>query len=415
MEEEKVKQLPPRVIQHMSEFDTTYHPGIDPKDLIHLVHDTVVSELNAEDFGSPPPSKGEIFCYNCGLDDDHARHGYTSRVKIKHIRQNNAIWELGGPDGPWLLKDEINTAKDCKSVDYTVQKFLRDANLGLPLVEMYKFGGGDKKFNFTMMSRAKGKPLGELREIICNEQYKDLEMDLIKHIKSIRQFTSPSHAERRNEEEWLENLTPAMRKALLWKLWTRNKAGLQNPTRRDAWVKRADEHIVKIKAGFPKGGPYVLTHGDLHDLNIYGSNDNSDQKWKVTAIIDWETAGYFPWWVEIARNPRLLCGPGTIEEKILEFCPPTFNKEDWDPMMKAIESVGKLWSEGGYVAMSSHGKGGANTWYSKEFCECHKHHDAFDPELSDPDDDPESECFRDKYDFDKDEREFLRWFKTIST
>ncbi|TGO40430.1 hypothetical protein BHYA_0037g00290 [Botrytis hyacinthi] len=401
MEEEKIQKLSPRVIQHMTEFDNTCnpysglvlmryikdHPGVDLKDLVHLVHDTIIGYLNIEDFEFPSPGKGEILCYNCGLNDRKARAGYTSRVKISYIKHNNAMWELGGSDGPWILRDEINTAKNSWSVDYTVQKFLRDANLGLPLVEMYRFGGGDGRFNYTMMSRAKGKLLMELGENLCDEQNADLEMDLIKYIKVIRQFTSP-HMRRvdggelhdnyignyfgfpcvnteRNEEEWLENLTPAMRKGLLWKLWRRDKAGLDDPTRRDAWVKSADEHIVEIEVGFPKGGPYVLTHGDLSDANIFGSNDNVDQKWKVTAIIDWETAGYFPWWVEIARNPVLLSGPGTTEEKILGFCTPTFNKEDWEPMMKAIKSVSKLWSSGGTVGRSSHGNGGANRWYSK--------------------------------------------------
>ncbi|KAF7902596.1 hypothetical protein EAF00_002499 [Botryotinia globosa] len=452
MEEEKVQKLPPRIIQHMTEFDTTYHPGVDPKDLVHVVHDTIIGDgdLKFDDFEFPRGHGQIILCYNCGLDDQDASSGYTSRVKISYIKHNNAMWELGGPDGPWILRDEINTAKNPWSVDYTVQKFLRDANLGLPLVEMYRFGGGDGRFNYTMMSRAKGKTLMELEEDLCDEQNADLDMDLKKHIKTIRQFTSP-HMRRvdggelhdnyigncygfpcvktgRNEEEWLENLTPAMRKGLLWTCWRKNKAGLYNPTIRDAWIKSTDEHIAKIKAGFPKGGPYVLTHGDLSGANLFASNDNADQKWKITAIIDWETAGYFPWWVELARNPFLLGGPGTTEENILGFCPPTFNKEDWEPMMKAIKSVSTLWSSGGTVGRSSHGKGGANKWYSKEFCECHKskkqflewdmgwpqeHHDAFDPEISDPDDDPEIENFN--YDFDKDEREFLRWFKTIST
>ncbi|TGO17527.1 hypothetical protein BPAE_0424g00010 [Botrytis paeoniae] len=180
------------------------------------------------------------------------------------------------------------------------------------------------------MSRAKGKPLGELREIICNEHPHMRRVDggelLDNHIGNCYGF--PCVKTGRNEEEWLENLTPAVRKALLWKLWRRNKAGLKNPTRRDAWVKMADAHIVKIKADFPKGGPYVLTHGDLHDLNLYGSNDNADQKGKITATIDWETAGYFPWWVELVRNSRLLRGHGTLEERVSGFGLPTFNKED---------------------------------------------------------------------------------------
>ncbi|KAM0140859.1 hypothetical protein ACHAP3_002541 [Botrytis cinerea] len=460
MAEENVKRLPPRVIQHMVEFDNTYHPGVDPKDLIHSVHDTIVSELNPEGFLENlhrPPAWGQILCYNCGLTGQNARSGYTSRVKIRSIRHNNALWELGGPDGQWLLKDEMNLAKDSRSVDYSVQKFLRDANIGIPLVEMYRFGGGDEKFNFTMMSRAKGTPLLDLYGTICDDQYRDLEFDLIKHVKNIRQFTSP-HMQRvdggklldnyigncygfpcvetgRNEEEWLENLTPGLRKTLLHELWRKNEAGLKDPKKRDAWVKTADARVAELKANFPKGGPYVLTHGDLNPSNIYGSDDNAEQKWKITAIIDWETAGYFPWWVEFARSPSLLRGPKDIvrrslEERLLDFCPPGFNTGDFNPMMDAIKTFADLWFTMGRVGNTIHGNGaGANNWYSKEFCECHKirrqfieydmgwpqeHHDVFDPELTDSEDDKESIYYPDKYNFDADEREFLRWFKSIS-
>jgi hypothetical protein len=59
-----------------------------------------------------------------------------------------------------------------------------------------------------------------------------------------------------NEEEWLENLTPAMRKGLLWELWIQNKRDT-NQLIRDSWGKKVDEKIVQHKVNFSRGGPYV--------------------------------------------------------------------------------------------------------------------------------------------------------------
>lgn len=55
------------------------------------------------------------------------------------------------------------------TTDYTTQKFLRETNSGVPLVEMHRFGGKDEKFNFTVMSRTKGKEMGEAADGLCDE------------------------------------------------------------------------------------------------------------------------------------------------------------------------------------------------------------------------------------------------------
>jgi hypothetical protein len=48
-----------------------------------------------------------------------------------------------------------------------------------------------------------------------------------------------------------------------------------------------------MQQNFPVGPPYVLTHADLNLGNILVHEG------KIVAIIDWELAGYYPWWVEI--------------------------------------------------------------------------------------------------------------------
>jgi aminoglycoside phosphotransferase (APT) family kinase protein len=53
-----------------------------------------------------------------------------------------------------------------------------------------------------------------------------------------------------------------------------------------------EKEFQKLKDNFPKPEPYVLTHRDLTLGNIMIKDD------KITAIIDWEYAGYYPWWAE---------------------------------------------------------------------------------------------------------------------
>ncbi|KAH6521228.1 hypothetical protein HBI81_152750 [Parastagonospora nodorum] len=52
-----------------------------------------------------------------------------------------------------------------------------------------------------------------------------------------------------------------------------------------------EEKLKDLKDIFPDGGPYVLTHADLNSGSIIVN------KGKIQAIIDWELAGYYPWWI----------------------------------------------------------------------------------------------------------------------
>lgn len=416
---------------------------MDSKDLIHLVHGTVVGENDGPFYAIRSHEDNEkIQCVNCGVTADRLRYGYTSRVSLMYVRQNSAIWALGGPNGQWLLRDELNLPDFSVGKDFAAQKFLRDNNSGIPLVDQYRFGGGDDKFVFTIMSRAKGKLWLDALDELSEEEHRGLVIDLSNQVKKTRQFTSP-HMQRvdggelrdiallncsgfgckktgRNEEEWLENLTIPMRKALLARYWRRNEAGLQDPAVRNAWVKEADEKISKLKADFPKGGPYVLTHGDLHRGNIFVSNDNEEKKWKITAIIDWEAAGYFPWWVGIIDKFN------NSQEGLSEYCPPGFDTKNWEPMRKIILEVKDIALSGGYHGQSKHGPE-ANTWYTqKRVCESpithrcfvetdlgwtNEHQDLFEVPLTDSEEDSDED---ENNKHNKHVRKFLRWFMEIS-
>ncbi len=126
---------------------------------------------------------------------------------------------------------------------------------------------------------------------------------------------------------------------MLYDIWIRNKGWNANQTVLDSWIREVDEKVAQLKAKFPRGGPYVLIHGDLHPSNIFISDDNPEKKFKVSAIIYWEFAGFFPWWVECFRA-RL---PGSMEEILghdTDFYHPEYSeKKDCNSIRKPVDDV----------------------------------------------------------------------------
>ncbi|CZR65499.1 uncharacterized protein PAC_15399 [Phialocephala subalpina] len=454
VEVERTK-LPRRVMRDKIEFDNTYHPGVDGSDLVHEVHSMRVGERKlypgaipftsieiSEARGNPKP-----LCHNCGwtTQQELDSGGYTSRLKVMYLRKNSAIWELGS-NGPWMLKDEPNNGNSAWHTDYTAQQFLRKEKPNLPLVEMHKFGGPDDKFHFTIMARAKGSTIGTIWHTLTREQKNDVFQDLKHCVKEWRQITRP-HMQRvdgselrdpiigncdgrgciktgRDEEEWLENLTPAMRKGFLWLLWIRNNGSGADQCTRASWVEEVDEKVSQMKANFPRGGPYVLTHGDLHEENIFISDENEEKKFKVTAIIDWELAGFLPWWVEFFCSdlPDIMeiLGDGQ------DIFHPGYSTEDLEKLWKTVSPVKDSWQDGGNHTFSSHKPDESNRWHRPPFCACKpyaqeyrdadlglapKHLDIFDVDSTDSEDDEKDDGWKK---FPKQERSFLRWFNELN-
>lgn len=428
------------------------HPGVESSDLYHEVHYIQVGERG------PYPGTADreqrylgmktrkVLCHNCNWNsrDEIASH-YTSRVKLAYIGggRNSAIWDLG-PNGPWMLKDTTNSPTDLVTKDYTTQKILRKRIPSLPLVEMHKFEGPGDKFNFIVMARAKGDSMAKVWHTLTWEQKSDVLLDLKKHIREWRQVTSPRMwnldgselvdgfigsctgfgciKTGQNEEEWLENLTPAVRKGILSNLWFGRNGWTKDQKVLDSWVEEADEKVAKLMGRFPRGGPYVLTHCDLHSENVFISNDNAKKKWEVSAIIDWELAGFYPWWVESFRTCLEACDPKLISEYNAEdFCHPGYTIEDFKGISQAVIDVKEAWNLGGNHTMSKHGLDQANVWRRQPFCACQpysqtyedgydqEHIDVFDPDSEDSQDEKDD---RDKK-FPKRHRQFLRWFKQI--
>lgn len=298
------------------------HPEHERKDLIWGPHSLRghrvgnYAELRAKQ-GRPAVEENRLtetheICSACGWTNYHQIHSsYSPRVRIHHTRQNMGLWDLAGQ---WVLRDEPNDTS--KSYDFMTQKFLReqtglDVGPGgdVPLVAaQIALSRPEDKVNLTLMRQADGYPLDYMWPRASPAQRVSYMRQMANVIRSLRQFTRPSaqkvdgtllddfiigHCKNRRApsctkigpfaEDWLDNLAPSLRGGLSFKYKTNDAAII-------------DAKLAELRATFPSGGPYYLTHGDLNMSNIIVKDD------KIHAIIDWEMAGFYPWWVERALS-----------------------------------------------------------------------------------------------------------------
>ena len=245
---------------------------------------------------------GVELCRACGWNGyNELLSDYGPRIKIFHTRDNVGLWAIGSQ---WLIRDQPN---DCTlGKDYITQKFLHDqAGLTIPLVkEIRLLSEPTDQIQFTLMSRAPGASLFSVWKALTPEQKLGYKDQLTDAIRQWRRFTAPraqavdgsllddvilSPCLRRHPptckklgrtiDEWFENIAPELRKGL----------SKIHKTKDPEVIERK---FQELKDNFPKCEPYILTHADLNLTNIIVKDD------KITAIIDWEMAGYYPWWAE---------------------------------------------------------------------------------------------------------------------
>jgi len=68
------------------------------------------------------------------------------------------------------------------------------------------------------------------------------------------------------------------------------------------------------------------------------SDDNTEKKFKVSAIIDWELAGFFPWWVERFRT-RLPHSVWEILGDETDFHHPGHSEKDFNDIEKPVGDI----------------------------------------------------------------------------
>ncbi|KAJ9630389.1 hypothetical protein H2204_008454 [Knufia peltigerae] len=247
-------------------------------------------------------SRENELCWACGWTIGCQSRSYSPRLKIMHVRYNIGLWDLGSH---WVLRDypDDGTAGN----GYMTHVYLRE-HLGrkIPIVEEMRLFPAPP-INFTVESRAQGKQLMAIWHTLSRRQIRNYQDQMVDILKHMRQLTAPRpqkvNGDRLGDcltcicdpghppwcvdigftdEEWLENLAGDIR----WCLVARH--GIADP-------EVLEERFQEVKDTIPDNAPFVMTHADLNLTNIIVKDD------KIEAIVDWEMAGFYPWWAERFR------------------------------------------------------------------------------------------------------------------
>lgn len=249
-----------------------------------------------------PGETDTVLCWACGWTAyEQTTSAYGPRIRIMHARDNMGLWSIGSK---WLIRDQPNDHS--LGADYMTWKFLQEQpGLTIPLVKMQLLSDPKDPIQFTLMSRAQGTQLVAVWHKLTPEQKDSYRDQMVDILKQLRQFTAPL-PQRVNGDQLDDNLVGLCRRRhsptcikMGWSMeeWFENMSddlrfGLSEiHNTKDPKV--IEEKLQELKDNFPSGEPYVLSHADLNLTNII-VKDN-----KIEAIIDWEMAGYYPWWAEV--------------------------------------------------------------------------------------------------------------------
>ncbi|OBT61569.1 hypothetical protein VE03_08947 [Pseudogymnoascus sp. 23342-1-I1] len=215
--------------------------------------------------------------------------GYESNTKCFFGHGDVGIWKLGSK---YILKEKplLNIDGDGHiGADEVTTKFVRE-NTTIPVLDEMKHWKDDKS-HFFLTPRAPGKSLEEAWVDLDTETKKTCAREVVEYILQLRMHTSATLQTvdggpvSNNLVACRNNLVTEFDDKETW--WARVEHAFSN---------RGEEWREKLKSEYPRHGtPYVLTHGDLNTGNIFVHNGH------ISAIIDWEHAGYFPDWWEFAQ------------------------------------------------------------------------------------------------------------------
>ncbi|CAL5870869.1 uncharacterized protein PFLUO_LOCUS5110 [Penicillium psychrofluorescens] len=222
-------------------------------------------------------------CNACGwtLDLQNRCH-YDSHIKLFYGAGNRGVWSIGSdlilkdrPDG--IPKTEVETLKYLAShTNIPVPKVVRD------------WVDRDERY-FVLEERVDGQTLEKAWPSLSESQKKDIADQVSEIRKQLCSLTSTS----------IQTIDqgPCYPKLLFFdgkphgpfnsdsELWDDLFLTFQEKS----WPQQVLENLRKR---VPKCEPYVLTHSDLNLSNIMVKDG------KLAAILDWESAAYYPIWYE---------------------------------------------------------------------------------------------------------------------
>lgn len=146
------------------------------------------------------------------------------------------------------------------------------------------------QFSYLLMTCVPGRPIGQILHTMTDEQLKQVVFDLKGYVSELRSIPNRTGFQICNSEgggilDW--RIPDSQREELRFKTEAEFNKYLTDPfgeeTRRRAAISHDIHHDI------------VFTHGDLNPRNILAENG------KVTGIVDWENAGWFPEYWEYTK------------------------------------------------------------------------------------------------------------------
>jgi hypothetical protein len=221
------------------------------------------------------------------------------------------------------------------------------------------------------MSRAPGVQLEEVWFDLSAAEKKNYAQQVTAALRELRKFTSPAPVRVDGSPIWdnIVGFCPGQRMCKTVQEIPAWFAGMDEELRTGLGTKFStedaaviDAKLKEVKDQFPSSAPYVLTHADLNFGNFMV------QDGKITAIIDWELAGYYPWWVErwASRQRAKNWMSDELFDIVWAELDPQHSEEDFiERVGKPVEAANSAYSWCDIKHTQSH-----DVWLRKPFCAC---------------------------------------------
>ncbi|GLA59959.1 hypothetical protein AtubIFM54640_011383 [Aspergillus tubingensis] len=235
-------------------------------------------------------------CTACSWTPERQTHcNYKSHLKPFHEAGDRGIWSLGskvilkdhGPNPPTTEIPNINFVQDRTSI---------------PVPTIIESWEEKDKHTLTLMRRIPGEPLRKVWSELTPNEKETIAKQVAEYLQQLRHLQSDK----------IQGLggRPVFSNFLFKKDSSSSSGEIEIPhgpfaSDDELWAEMErglDERIpeaarVRLRQRMPAAMPYTFTHGDLTIGNIMVEGG------KLTGIIGWEMAGYFPvWWEYVATS-----------------------------------------------------------------------------------------------------------------
>ncbi|KAI2926216.1 hypothetical protein CBS147320_5991 [Aspergillus niger] len=224
-------------------------------------------------------------CTACSWTPERQKYcSYESYLKLFYEAGDRGVWSIGSKV---ILKDRGSNLPTSEVPN--IQFVQEQTSIPVPtVIESWT----EREHTLILMRRIPGEPLSNVWSKLTIDEKNKIAKQTAEYLQQLRTLQSdriqclggrPVFSNFLFKNKGL-NEVPRGPFASDDELWAEMKRGLHE--------KIPEAARVRLRQCMPSAMPYTFTHGDLTNVNIMVENS------ELTGIIDWETAGYFPVWLE---------------------------------------------------------------------------------------------------------------------